>query len=126
MGQRHQVFLIARVRPTHGPPAYRCIGAFHHQWCYGTLPLRALHRFLRLLQRKENAAVVQGELEDLDGKYDRSGRIPPAPCPYTIALLGTAWSSDLITTYFSSISLKYQILDANMGCWDGGKALVTS
>ena len=70
MGQRHQAFLIARVRPIQGPPSYRCVGAFHHQSCQDKAPLRATRRFIRLLQRSENAAVVRGELRALDGKYE--------------------------------------------------------
>ena len=123
MGQRHQAFLIARIRPTHGRPAHRCVGAFHHQWSLGTLPLRALYRFVELLRRQENAAVVRGELGALDGNYESSARIPATPCPYTVSLLGMAWTMDLEgrPPYASGVTLQQAILDANMGCWDGGE-----
>ena len=68
--------------------------------------------------------MVRGELRDLDGKYERNERIPAAPCPYTVALLGVAWTTDLEHNYFTGVTLKQAILDANMGCWDGGTALI--
>ncbi|KAI0741109.1 hypothetical protein C8Q76DRAFT_607790 [Earliella scabrosa] len=120
MGQRHQAFLIARVRPIQGPPSYRCVGAFHHQWCQDKAPLRATRRFIRLLQRSENAAVVRGELRALDGKYEaRPGRLPSVPCPFTLSLLGMAWTTCMDERYYSGVTFKQSILDANMGCWDG-------
>ena len=127
MGQRHQAFLIARVRPIQGPPSYRCVGAFHHQWCQDKAPLRATRRFIRLLQRSENAAVVRGELRALDGKYEAPpGKLPIVPCPFTLSLLGIAWTTCMDERYFSGVTLKQSILDANMGCWDGGEHLCTN
>ncbi|EIW54433.1 uncharacterized protein TRAVEDRAFT_132351 [Trametes versicolor FP-101664 SS1] len=110
MGQRHQVFLIARVRPKHGDPAYRCIAAFHHQWCYGSLPLSAMYRFFRLVTRPENAAILREELREMDGKYgnahQESDPVPRAPCPYGVSLLATAWTTDLpdITSSANSVT----------------------
>ena len=50
---RHQVFLIARIKP-HGKPLsetrYRCVGAFHHRWCYGHLELMAGTRYITLIK----------------------------------------------------------------------------
>lgn len=140
MGQRHQVFLIARVRPKHGDPAYRCIAAFHHQWCYGSLPLRAMNRFLQLVTQPENAAILSAELREMDGKYGRTPEdgspMPAVPCPYGVSLLATAWTTDLpdttsmansVTTLppgssrFDGVTLRHGLLDAKMGCWDGGE-----
>ncbi|KAI0664016.1 hypothetical protein C8Q70DRAFT_930099 [Cubamyces menziesii] len=63
MGQRFQVFLmplIALMPSALSDPSYRymCVGAIHHhQWCYHTMPLEALHRFFDLLRESENAAL---------------------------------------------------------------------
>ncbi|KAH9921538.1 uncharacterized protein BXZ73DRAFT_79930 [Epithele typhae] len=128
MGQRHQAFLIARVRP-HGAPAghpgnRRCIAAIHHQWCYGSLPLNATRRFIDLIRQPLNAAALLSEVRNLDGKYgafgNREPTIPDIPCPYTTSLFATAWSTNLETgeqgEYYSS---GFCYLDAPMGCWDG-------
>lgn len=130
MGQRHQVFLIARVRPKHAEPAYRCVAALHHQWCFGTIPLRAMYRFLRLVTQPENAAIIRTELRELDGKYGRTRQgdspMPPAPCPYSVSLLATAWTTNLDpkigSPQYDGVTLRHAVLDAKMGCWDGGKS----
>ncbi|KAH9921523.1 uncharacterized protein BXZ73DRAFT_104409 [Epithele typhae] len=130
MGQRHQVYLIARVRP-HGAPAghpgnRRCIAGFHHQWCYGSIPLGATRRFLDLLRQPQNAAIVLAEIRNLDGKYGSSVAIPPTipgvPCPYTTALLGVAWTTNLEEDaqdgyYTSKSSLPFDCVPASDSCW---------
>ena len=101
MGQRYQVYLIARVTP-HGKPLgetrYRCIAAFHHPWCYGRLPLRAATRFFTLIKQKENAEIIREEINNIHGLYGifRTPPKPPqVPCPYAHFLLHSAWTSDL-------------------------------
>ncbi|KAI0312684.1 hypothetical protein OF83DRAFT_1176408, partial [Amylostereum chailletii] len=110
MGQRHQIFLIARVRP-HGDadtkPNYRCVAALHHQWCYGTLPLKAARRFISL------------------GKYgscgDKDPCIPDIPCPYLTYLLVTSWCVDLDAeeVYYSGRTYMGAALPASMESGDG-------
>lgn len=126
MGQRHQAFLVARVVP-HGEnkAKYRCIAAYHHQWCYGTLPLRAARRFLTLVRRKDNAEIIREELRRIDGKYThgKKSNIPKIPCPFASTLLGLSWSVELTESfpYLSrGSSVKASILPAGMGSWDGG------
>ena len=62
MGQRHQLFIIARLRPygaaEDSPPLYRCVAAFHSQWLYGCLALRSARRILTLIKKKENACFT--------------------------------------------------------------------
>lgn len=139
------MFLIARVRPKHGDPTYRCIAAFHHQYCYGSLPLRAMHRFLRLVTQPENAAILRAELREVDGKYGRAREddspMPAAPCPYGVSLLATAWTTHLIdatseddnvdfmpqdSSHYDGVTLRHGVLYADMGCWDGGEFLYTT
>ncbi|KAJ8519780.1 hypothetical protein ONZ45_g3297 [Pleurotus djamor] len=102
MGQRHQVFLISKVIP-HGPldakPNYRSLGGYHHQWCYGRLPPKATRRFVSLVSQKDNAEIIQLELDDIQGKYHKRNGVKPAfpkiPCPYLMSILAMAWDFDL-------------------------------
>ncbi|PIL36658.1 hypothetical protein GSI_00347 [Ganoderma sinense ZZ0214-1] len=127
MGQRHQAFLIARVRP-HGAPQSdpgqrRCVAAIHHQWCYGLRPLLAMRRLITLMSHPENAAVVRAELQAIDGQYGSHGneepKIPHVPCPYTASLLLSAYGTDLEAgreIYVSDRSTDH-IMRASMSCW---------
>jgi hypothetical protein len=127
MGQRHQVFLIARVLPHNDTRyLYRCIAAFHHQWCFGEFPLQAVRRFLALVRQKNNAEIVRSEIQDIQGKYGVLGeepRIPDVPCPYTAFLLASSWTTDLDpdVSYTSGTSFKNSVLPASMGSADGGE-----
>ncbi|KAH7924944.1 hypothetical protein BV22DRAFT_1065925 [Leucogyrophana mollusca] len=96
MGQRHQIYVVARIRPAGGgPPAYRCVVALHDQVCYGTLPLKSARRFLALIKQRDNAAIVERELRNLDGKYEPKARLPKSPCAFLNFLTMTSWSTDL-------------------------------
>lgn len=126
MGQRHQVFIIARVIPhgnTDGKAYYRCVGAYHHQWCYGCKPLYAADRFLTLVKKSVNAAIIREELNSIQGKYGRYGllepKIPDAPCLYSICLLASAFNISLDDDYVHGGGLESSLLEAWMGCWDG-------
>ncbi|EJF63079.1 hypothetical protein DICSQDRAFT_103597 [Dichomitus squalens LYAD-421 SS1] len=128
MGQRHQAFLIARVRPHGSPPNYpgqrRCIAAVYHQWCFDQAPLEAARRFVNLINNSENLSVVRAELRALEGQYGPHGEeepcIPNYPCPYTASLLGSAWTTDLAAgrrMYASGLTLEHNIMPAWVGCW---------
>ncbi|KAI0656277.1 hypothetical protein C8Q70DRAFT_921950 [Cubamyces menziesii] len=124
---RHQVFLITRVRSLDGTSAYRCVAAYHHQWCYGRLPLIYLGRFIDLLSLEENNAIVREELFAMDGKYGHPSRDPSSPrcpCRYSLFLLATAWRVSHVleteTMYNMLTPLEGGFLDVRMGCWDGG------
>ncbi|KAJ7904413.1 hypothetical protein B0H14DRAFT_3421196 [Mycena olivaceomarginata] len=124
MGQRHQVFLVARVVPSAGGEArYRCVAAYHHQWCYGRLPLIAARRFLTLLKQKDNAKLVSEEVRALQGKYGTGTsepRLPDVPCPYTTFLMASSWCVDLgKPIYGSGVSFKNSVMEAHMGSTEG-------
>ncbi|KAJ2926097.1 hypothetical protein H1R20_g10998, partial [Candolleomyces eurysporus] len=116
MGQRHQIFVVARVSVAPGKPRqYRCIAALHHQWCYGKLPLYAINSFKRLARVPENAALIE---EELATYHERKKFLPGRPCPYTSYLTESAFSVDLVREsgpYSSGVL----ILDADMGSRDG-------
>lgn len=136
MGQRMGVFLVARVCRSFGgqysqhtcyTSAYRCVGAFHHQFATGDQPVRALYRFFGLLRQRENRAAALSELRWLDA-LARQGRDPldPAiPCPYLLALLAISWTTDLEhETYISGRMFANGIVDCRKGCWDRGVCTV--
>ncbi|OCH95882.1 hypothetical protein OBBRIDRAFT_443128 [Obba rivulosa] len=129
MGQRHQVFVIARIRP-HGSlhnaePKYRCIAALHRQWCYGRDPLEAMRRFLTLVKQPENAEMIRAEIRSIHGQYGHPGtahspKIVDIPCPFIGALLSFAWNVDLTPGKCTlSGSWPDSLLWASMGSWDG-------
>ncbi|KAE9403599.1 hypothetical protein BT96DRAFT_814672, partial [Gymnopus androsaceus JB14] len=102
---------------------YRCLGAYHHQWCYGSLPLRAADRFITLVKQPVNAAIIREEIKSVQGKYGRheqEPQIPDAPCPYSIFLLACALNIDLEERYIHGGPFRSSLLEAWMGCWDGG------
>lgn len=131
MGQRHQAFVIARVRPHSAdpstPPKYRCIAAFHHQWCYGRLPLVAAHRFITQVKNKDHAEIILGEIDAIQGQYGRWGQtpqLPRVPCPFTAFLLATNWSVDLedpSSPYASGVSFSNAALPADLSSGGGGE-----
>ncbi|THH20556.1 hypothetical protein EW146_g830 [Bondarzewia mesenterica] len=104
MGQRHQVYVVARVRSTNAtladaPAKYRCIVALHHQWCYGRLPLLATRRFLTLVKFPENAEIIRWELDHIQDKGEEKNKNKKNKkntlCPYTAFLLSTSWTASL-------------------------------
>ncbi|KAJ3805462.1 hypothetical protein F5876DRAFT_51811 [Lentinula aff. lateritia] len=124
MGQRHQAYIVARVVPhgsTDGKAYYRSLGGWHHQWCYGSLPLQAADRFFALIKNPVNAAIIREELETAQGKYGRRGQKPDThfPCHYALFLLACAFNIDLEKNYIQDGPLESYLLPAAMGCWDG-------
>lgn len=119
MGQRHQIFVVARVSVSPGQPRqYRCIAALHHRWHYGISPLYSANSFKRLARVRENAALIE---EELSTYHERLGndKSPARPCPYTSMLAQSAYSVDLMRDgypYFANVS----VLEANMGSSGGG------
>ncbi|KAF8895917.1 hypothetical protein CPB85DRAFT_206203 [Mucidula mucida] len=80
MGQRHQAFLIAKVVLHGGTKAYyRCIAAWHHQWCYGRLPIDATRRPITLLKQKDNAEIVRDEIVSYKGSMEDLANGQPSP-----------------------------------------------
>lgn len=97
MGQRHQLFVIARVKG-----GYRCVAAFHSQWCYGVLTVEAAARLIRAFINPFNAAAIASELTTL-GELDvdelspiRTDEIddPDVLCPYLAGVFMTSFRVD--------------------------------
>lgn len=127
MGQRHQVYLIARIRP-HGStvPRYRCIAGYHHQWCFDLSPIRAARRCITAIKQKEHTDILREELRAVDGKYGTFGHkpeLPDRPCPFASFLLCLNWDVDFTPTppalpIFSGDVHENSIVRANADCWE--------
>ncbi|KAL0579174.1 hypothetical protein V5O48_002855 [Marasmius crinis-equi] len=122
MGQRHQAYVIARIRAHNSTkPTYRCIAAWHHQWCYGILPVLAARRFIELAKVKENAEVIREELRAIEGRFGAHTIEQPTigeyPCPFSTFLLGMAFNVDVQDDVYASnsgIDFFNSALDARM------------
>ncbi|KAK0653124.1 hypothetical protein B0T16DRAFT_407477 [Cercophora newfieldiana] len=57
MGQRHQLFIIAKILGR-----YRTIAVVHHQWLYGSGPTKACWRILQILEHPANKQLIRHEL----------------------------------------------------------------
>jgi hypothetical protein len=57
MGQRHQLFVIAKIANR-----YRGLAVFHHQWLYGDIALERCLRILTIFSAPANRLPIQQEL----------------------------------------------------------------
>ncbi|KAF8514601.1 hypothetical protein JB92DRAFT_124138 [Gautieria morchelliformis] len=73
MGQRHQIFVIARI-PSAMTSCYRCIAAVHVQLLWGREPLAVCSSFIALVKNKDNALIVEAELGAIEAAYSPSIR----------------------------------------------------
>ncbi|ESK85393.1 hypothetical protein Moror_5922 [Moniliophthora roreri MCA 2997] len=130
MGNRHQVFLIARLVPHSNSASnkntrsyYRCITAHHNQNCCGRQPLSAVRRFINLLQNPDNAEIIRDELRRAQGRYGRQGRRPHVHAlgfPYAQYLLTQAWDMDLDhpeNPHASGAGLESDVISPNGSCF---------
>ncbi|KZV67714.1 hypothetical protein PENSPDRAFT_611006 [Peniophora sp. CONT] len=121
MGQRHQIFVLARVRSKGEATGHRrCVAAYHHQWCYGRIALQCLSRFLRLASQPENFAMIRRDIANVQGDW---GEVPAedirgiyVPCPFIAYLLQLAWNVNLddVPVYVAGVSFSNAVLDARM------------
>ncbi|KAH7317186.1 hypothetical protein B0I35DRAFT_512951 [Stachybotrys elegans] len=101
MGQRHQLFVIAKVGPY-----YRSLAAVHHQWLYGFSALRQCCILLGIFSHPKNHGALQQELRSADEFFREKGpppREPQAldynhagPCPFpfitTCLMVGASYA----------------------------------
>ncbi|KAK7408783.1 hypothetical protein QQX98_009027 [Neonectria punicea] len=107
MGQRHQLFVIARVG-NH----YRTLAAVHHQWLYGVSALRSCRRLLRIFSDVNNRITLKHELDLATGffkdqgpppsrppSYEEAEEVEERPCPFpfitTCLATGAAYDSEV-------------------------------
>ena len=77
MGQRHQLFVIARVGKQ-----YRSLAAVHHQWLYGLKALDSASRLLRIFSDPANRLPIEQELHIAADYFEDKGPPPSWPAPY--------------------------------------------
>lgn len=66
MGQRHQLFIIAKVGKRH-----RCLAAMHHQWLYGERAVDVASRLQLIFQSPANRHALSCELIEAYKKSDK-------------------------------------------------------
>ncbi len=71
MGQRHQLFIIARVGKY-----YRSLAVVHHQWLYGVGALRSCLRLVRIFSDPGNRVPITQELAFASEFYENHGPPP--------------------------------------------------
>jgi len=98
MGQRHQLFIIAKIGSR-----YRCLAAVHHQWLYECLAVAACVRILQTFQVVANRKGIRYELADASTKpeafwndaeasYNSHWNSPSVPFPFIMTCLVIAAS----------------------------------
>ncbi|EJD35717.1 hypothetical protein AURDEDRAFT_188646 [Auricularia subglabra TFB-10046 SS5] len=109
MGQRHQIFVIARIQGR-----YRCIAAFHSQWLYGQMVVKAAARLIKAFINPMNARAIASELASLDeldteaiAHADNDDHENPAIlCPYLTGLCLTCSRVDMEEGRLYKLSLE--------------------
>ncbi|KZV86037.1 hypothetical protein EXIGLDRAFT_753008 [Exidia glandulosa HHB12029] len=114
MGQRHQLFVIARI---HG--RYRCVAAFHSQWLYGGQTITAAARLLRAFENPFNARNIAAEILTLEHNRGLEGAAE-APCPYLTSIVLNVFRVDFDEGVTKTMYiLPYGILPSNCDNNDG-------
>jgi hypothetical protein len=106
MGQRHQLFVIAKIGNR-----YRGLAVFHHQWLFGGIALERCLRILTIFSAPANRLPIQQELtaaRRLDEEFwtkPRSWEDFEVPFPFitTCFLLGATF--DVKAVYNSRVTL---------------------
>ena len=108
MGQRHQLFVIAKIGAR-----YRNLAAVHHQWLYGATALKRCHRLVQIFHAAENRIPIKQELvsalyrDEEAWKDDSNGRrmaLIPFPMITTCLILGASF--DPTDGYFHGVHIE--------------------
>lgn len=120
MGQRHQLFVIAKVNGK-----YRSLAAVHHQWLYGPTALRRCRGLLDIFSNPKNAISLQEELKVAarkDSLWDRESslmeRSVKFPFIMTCLMLGASYDSQdgyLHKVHIEPFNMSYDEGDNNNG-----------
>ena len=116
MGQRHQLFVIAKINGR-----YRNLANVYHQWLYGATALKRCYKLVQIFQAVENRIPIQQELlsawnrgEDSwkDEEERRENKaIIPFPMVTTCLVLGTSF--DAADGYLSNVDIEPFGMDYN-------------
>ncbi|KAL8737193.1 MAG: hypothetical protein Q9181_001919 [Wetmoreana brouardii] len=111
MGQRHQLFVIAKINGH-----YRQLCAIHHQWLYGHTALRRCLDTIKAFQHPSNRLSIQQELiaasskdnnfwipsED-DGEGEEKNSHVPFPFIATCLIMGASFN---VNGYYHGVSIE--------------------
>ncbi|KAL8771280.1 MAG: hypothetical protein Q9209_003185 [Squamulea sp. 1 TL-2023] len=92
MGQRHQLFVIAKIQNR-----FRTLAVVHHQWLYGVGPLERCIRLTQIFQAEPNRSAIQQELRAArkkDGGFWATDESQPFPFIATCLLVGSSFDPD--------------------------------
>ncbi|KAL8791509.1 MAG: hypothetical protein Q9213_000126 [Squamulea squamosa] len=92
MGQRHQLFVIAKIRNR-----FRTLAVVHHQWLYEVGPLERCIRLTQIFQAESNRSAIEQELRaarEKDGGFWATKESQPFPCIATCLLVGSSFDPD--------------------------------
>jgi hypothetical protein len=107
MGQRHQLFVIAKIRNR-----YRGLAVFHHQWLLGEIALQRCLRILSIFSAPANRLPIQQELtaaRRLDEEFwtkPRSWKDLEVPFPFITTCLFLGASFDVKAVYSHGVILE--------------------
>jgi hypothetical protein len=107
MGQRHQLFVIAKIANR-----YRGLAAFHHQWLYGALALERCLRIITIFSAPANRLPIQQELtaaRRFDEEFwtkQRSWEDFEVPFPFITTCLLLGASFDVKAVYNDRLTLE--------------------
>ncbi|KLU91437.1 hypothetical protein MAPG_09957 [Magnaporthiopsis poae ATCC 64411] len=129
MGQRHQLFVIARPAPGQ---RYRCLAVAHDQWLYGASALNTCLRLLRIFSNPLNRFPLQQEVafareyysredaEELEREFEAVHQNAPIPFPFVAACLVFGASNNTESggaklVYLEHMGLRFDAGDNNDG-----------
>lgn len=123
MGQRHQLFVIARIKGR-----YRQLCAIHHQWLYGHTALRRCRDTLSIFANATIRLPIQQELiaaskkdDDfwLDRDDDEKNAHVPFPFIMTCLVMGSSFNVD---GYYHGVSVEPFYMAYDRGNNNNGKS----
>jgi hypothetical protein len=108
MGQRHQLFVIAKINGQ-----YRRLAALHHQWLFGFSAVKSCLRLLKTFQLPGNRPALEAELraatalseEEWNQEIGHEDMSMFAPFPFITTCLDLGASFDLECRYASTTHL---------------------
>ncbi|KAL8866778.1 MAG: hypothetical protein Q9174_006089 [Haloplaca sp. 1 TL-2023] len=120
MGQRHQLFVIARINGR-----YRQLAAIHHQWLFGHTALRRCRDMLNIFSNTTNRIPLQQELIAASRKdhdfwlesYDDKNEHVPFPFIMTCLVTGASFNVD---GYYHGVLIEPFFMPHNGGDNDDG------
>ena len=110
MGQRHQLFVIAKIAGK-----YRNLAAIHHQWLYGATALKRCHRLVQIFQANENRMPLEQELISARHLNEQSwkthdwrcsGKDAVIPFPMITTCLTLGASFDFTDGYYHGVHIE--------------------